>query len=157
MITFERKQWLASGISTIAVAAALTIATPALAQSENAQLQGHVDGAAAGTQVVAVDTNTNQRSVGRVDAQGNYVILGLRPSQYTVSVAGRPPQTTTVLVGQTVTMDFVETTAAYATAARAVRSPSLVGGTGHPSWRRRSRPTSRRRKSRTCRRTSATS
>ncbi len=64
------KQWLASGISTIAVAAALSIATPALAQSENAQLQGHVDGAPAGTQVVAVDTNTGQRSVGRVDAQG---------------------------------------------------------------------------------------
>jgi len=110
VITFERKQWLASGISTIAVAAALTVATPAQAQAELATLQGHVDGAKAGTQVVAVDTHTGQRSVGTVDAKGNYVILGLRPSDYTVTVAGKQAQSTTLLVGQTVSVDFLAPT-----------------------------------------------
>jgi hypothetical protein len=109
--TISNKRRLASGISVIAIAAALSVASPALAQSELSTLQGHVDGAAAGTQVVAVDTQTGQRAVGRVDANGNYVILGVRPSTYTVTVAGRAPQTTTVLVGQTVTIDFAQAAA----------------------------------------------
>jgi outer membrane receptor protein involved in Fe transport len=107
----SNKRRLASGISVIAIAAALTVATPAQAQSELSNLQGHVAGVAPGTQVVAVDKATGQRAVGKVDADGNYVILGLRPSTYTVTVEGRAPQTTTVLVGQTVTMDFAETQA----------------------------------------------
>ena len=109
MNSTHKRSRLASGISVIAVAAALTIASPAMAQSELGTLQGHVAGAAAGTQVVAVDTHTGQRSVGTVDAQGNYTILGLRPSDYSVTVAGHPAQTTQLLVGQTVTMDFAET------------------------------------------------
>jgi outer membrane receptor protein involved in Fe transport len=55
-----------------------------------------------------VDTNTGQRAIGRVDAAGNYSILGLRPSTYSVSVQGKQAQTTTLLVGQTVTLDFAE-------------------------------------------------
>src|SRR4051794_17095334 len=77
-----------------------------MAQQESATLQGHVDGAQPGTQVVAVDTHTGQRSVGRVDAKGNYAILGLRPSDYTVTVAGKATQTASLQVGQTVTVDF---------------------------------------------------
>jgi hypothetical protein len=109
MISNRRR--LASGISIIAIAASLTVASPALAQSEFATLQGHVDGAAPGTQVVAVDTNTGQRSVGTVDAQGNYAILGLRPSTYSVTLAGRAPQTATLQVGQTLSLDFVRNAA----------------------------------------------
>ena len=112
MSSISNKRRLASGISIIAIAGALTVASPAMAQSELSNLQGHVAGAAPGTQVLAVDANTGQRAVGRVDADGNYVILGLRPSTYTVTVEGRSPQSTTVLVGQTVTIDFAETQAA---------------------------------------------
>jgi len=109
--TMTNKRRLASGISAFAVAAALTVATPASAQSEFATLQGHVDGAPAGTQVVAVDTHTGQPSTGAVDANGNYAILGLRPSTYTVTVQGRAPQTATLQVGQTVALDFLQTAA----------------------------------------------
>src|SRR5437773_9557205 len=97
----SNKRRLASGISVIAIAAALTVATPAQAQSELSSLQGHVTGAAPGTQVVAVDTQTGQQAVGKVDANGNYVILGLRPSTYSISIQGRTAQTTTALAGQT--------------------------------------------------------
>jgi outer membrane receptor for ferrienterochelin and colicin len=103
----SNKRRLASGISAIAIAAAFSIASPAQAQSEFGTIRGHVDGAAAGTQVVAVDTHTGQRSVGRIDAKGNYEIFGLRPSTYTVTVAGKSPQTTSLQVGQTVAIDFV--------------------------------------------------
>jgi hypothetical protein len=102
--TFNKRQ-LASGISVIAIAAALSISTPASAQQEFATLQGHVDGAAAGSKVVAIDTNTGQPSEGTVDAKGNYAILGLRPSTYSVTAGGKS-QTTTLQVGQTVTLDF---------------------------------------------------
>ena len=115
MITISSKRRLASGISVIAVAAALSVATPTQAQSVYGTLQGHVDGAAAGTQVVAVDTHTGQRSIGRVDANGNYSILGLNPSTYTVSVEGKSAQTATLLVGQTVSVDFIETKAGQIT------------------------------------------
>ena len=64
---------------------------------------------APGTQVVAVDTHTGQRSVGTVDAKGNYEIFGLRPSDYTVTVAGKT-QTATLQVGQTVSVDFATET-----------------------------------------------
>jgi hypothetical protein len=104
--SISNKRRLASGISAIAIAGALGMATPAYAQAELATLQGHVAGAAPGTQVVAVDAHTGQRSVGTVDAKGNYEIFGLRPSDYTVTVAGQPPQTATLLVGQSVTVDF---------------------------------------------------
>ncbi len=78
MSNIHNKRQLASGISVIAIAAALTVASPAHAQAEFGTIQGHVDGAAPGTQVVAVDAHTGQRSVGTIDAKGNYAILGLR-------------------------------------------------------------------------------
>jgi hypothetical protein len=105
--TISNKRRLTSGISIIAIAATLSIATPALAQEVTGALQGHVAGAAAGTQVVAVDTATGQQVTGTVDARGNYGLYGLRPSTYTVTVAGKS-QSTTLLVGQTVTLDFGE-------------------------------------------------
>jgi hypothetical protein len=127
--SLHNKGRLASGISVIAVAAALTIATPAMAQSELSTIQGHVVGATAGTRVVAVDTNTGQRSAGTVDAAGNYVILGLRPSTYSVSVPGKPAQTATLNVGQTVSVDFVAAPAAggaIVVTGRRARQPVLA-------------------------------
>ncbi|HKH28097.1 MAG TPA: carboxypeptidase-like regulatory domain-containing protein, partial [Sphingomicrobium sp.] len=107
MSTFKSKRQLANGISAFAVAAALMVATPALAQTQTATLQGRVEGAAAGTQVVATDNNTGRRVTGTVDATGNYTILGLTPGTYTISVEGRDAQQTTLLVGQTAIVDFV--------------------------------------------------
>lgn len=114
MSTIYSKRQLANGISAFAVAAALIVATPAHAQSETATLQGQVEGAAAGTQVTATDNNTGRKVVGTVDATGNYTILGLVPGTYTVTTEGRDAQTTTLLVGQTAVVDFVQ--AAPATA-----------------------------------------
>lgn len=99
------KRHLSSGISAIAIAAAIGIASPAYAQEQTGNLTGHVQGAAPGTQVVAVDTVTGQRAVGTVDAQGNYAIYGLRPSTYNVTVAGQAAQTS-INVGQSVALDF---------------------------------------------------
>ncbi|MGN6589136.1 MAG: TonB-dependent receptor, partial [Sphingomicrobium sp.] len=106
MSTTSHKSQFTSGISVIAIAAALSVATPAYAQAEYGTIQGHVDGAAAGTEVIAVDTHTGQRQAGKVDADGNYEIFGLRPSTYSVSVAGKNAQTTNVGVGQAITVDF---------------------------------------------------
>ena len=111
MSKFNSKRAFASGISVIAVTMALCVAQPAYAQSEYGNIEGHVDGATAGSQVVAVDNNTGQRSVGTVDANGNYSILGLRPSNYTVTAEGQEPQTTSLQVGQSVTVDFVSASA----------------------------------------------
>lgn len=99
---------LARGISAATLAAALSLASPALAQSDSSTLQGHVDSAAAGAQVVAVDRNTGQRIVATVNADGDYRFLGVRPSTYDISIEGKESQTTTVLVGQTTTVDFVD-------------------------------------------------
>jgi hypothetical protein len=104
------KRQLANGISAFAVAAALLVATPAYAQSDTATLQGRVEGASAGTQVVATDNNTGRKVTGTVDATGNYTILGLTPSTYTVAVEGKEPQQIQVLVGQTAVVDFVPPT-----------------------------------------------
>ena len=93
-------------ISTLAVATALLMATPALADQGDAALQGHVNGVAAGTQVVAIDTVTGHKTVGTVDDKGNYQILGLRPSSYRVSVADRAPQDVTLSVSSTSIVDF---------------------------------------------------
>ena len=105
MSTINGKRQLANGISAFAVAAALIVATPAYAQSETATLQGHVEGASAGTQVTATDNNTGRKVAGTVDAAGNYTILGLVPGTYTITTEGRDAQTTTLLVGQTAKFD----------------------------------------------------
>lgn len=108
-INLNRRR-LTSGISVIAIAAAISVSSPAFAQAEYGSIEGHVDGAKAGSKVVAVDTSTGRRSIGTVDARGNYSILGLRPSEYTVTVDGRDAQTATIQVGQTVALDFVSAT-----------------------------------------------
>ena len=107
--TRRTSQSLRNSISVSALALAIAMASPAQAQSDSSNVQGHVDGVRAGTQVVAVDTNTGQRAVGVVDAKGNYAIFGLRPSTYRVSIDGKGAQDATVLVGQTAVVDFTTT------------------------------------------------
>ena len=91
------------GSSTIALAMAL--ASPAQAQTTST-VEGRVDGAAAGSIVTLTDTNTGQRDTAKVDANGHYLIVGLRPSTYKVESAGRS-QTVVVPLGQAVTVDLV--------------------------------------------------
>lgn len=117
-------------ISVSALAMAVAIASPAYAQSDASSLQGHVDGATSGT-VTAVDTKNGQRASGTIDASGNYTIIGLRPSTYTVTAEGRTPVTVVVLVGQTAVADFAAAGAAASdivitgTTRREVRTPSV--------------------------------
>ena len=103
------KRQLTSGISVIAVAAALSFATPAQAQTTST-LQGH---AAAGSTVTATDLNTGHVDTAKADATGHYTIVGLPPSTYRVQ-AGGSAQTVVVPLGQAVTVDL---TAATPTAA----------------------------------------
>jgi hypothetical protein len=106
----SNKRRLAAGISAFAIAAVIGISTPAQAQETTGSLQGHVDAGKPGDQVVAVDTHTGQRFTGTIDAKGNYAILGLRPSEYTITAVGQT-QNTTLLVGQAVSVDFIAATA----------------------------------------------
>jgi len=100
--TTSDKRRLSSGISVIAVAVALVVATPADAQTTSS-LQGH---AAAGSTVTATDVNTGHSDSVKADASGNYQIVGLPPSTYRVQ-SGSAAQTVVVPLGQAVTVDLV--------------------------------------------------
>lgn len=104
---FSKQRGLGA-ISVSAIALALAIASPAQAQSDTSSIQGHVDGASVGTQVVVTDTHTGQAVTTSVDANGNYEVIGLRPSTYKIEVSGKGAQQTTVYVGQTGIVDFTE-------------------------------------------------
>ena len=97
----NNKRRLASGISVIAIAAALTIATPAIAQTTSS-IEGHV---APGSTVTATDLNTGHTATATADASGHYLITGVPPSTYRISGAGGS-QTVVVPLGQTVTVDL---------------------------------------------------
>lgn len=102
------RRGLTGTISVTAMTLALALATPASAQSDTATLQGHVDGATAGTEVVATDTHTGQKHSGKINESGDYEIFGLRPSTYKVEVSGKPTQEATLLIGQTSVVDFAD-------------------------------------------------
>ena len=104
MITTSNKRQLASGISVIAIAAALTVATPAHAQTTST-VRGHVEGAAAGSTVTLTDLNTGHTDTAKIDAGGNYIIVGLPPSTYRVQ-SGSLSETVVVPLGQAVTVDL---------------------------------------------------
>ena len=99
----SNKRRLASGISAIAVAAALTVATPAFGQSSTSTLQGT---APAGSEVVAsqVDTGFVRRTTVRAD--GTYIMPGLQAGNYHVT-AGGAAQDVTVPVASVQVVDFV--------------------------------------------------
>lgn len=105
----NNKRRLASGISVIAIAASLGLATPAAAQTTSG-IQGHV---APGSVVTFTDLNTGHTDSTKADANGNYLMVGLPPSTYRVQSAGRS-QTVVVPLGQTVTVDLAAAAAAAA-------------------------------------------
>ena len=114
MNSFNNKGRLSSGISVIAIAAGLSFASPASAQTTSSVL-GHVEGAKAGATVTVTDLNTGHTDTGRTDASGNYNIVGLAPSTYRIQ-SGSASETVVVPVGQAVTVDLGAAPAATAAA-----------------------------------------
>lgn len=99
--------------SALAVAASLVMAGGAMAQSTNATLRGTIfDGAAAeaGGSLVARDTSTGFVQRTRIGADGNYVLPGLRPGTYEITVTSAGGQTATdtvtLALGQIATLDL---------------------------------------------------
>jgi outer membrane receptor for ferrienterochelin and colicin len=97
----NNKRRLASGISVMAIAASLTLAAPASAQTTSS-IEGHV---APGSTVTATDLNTGNTARATADASGHYLIAGVPPSTYHVQ-AGSSAQNVVVPLGQTVTVDL---------------------------------------------------
>lgn len=111
-MTTSNKRQLASGISIVAIAASLGFATPAQAQTTST-VQGHVEGATAGSIVTVTDVNTGHVDTAKVDASGNYIIVGLPPSTYRIQ-SGKNSQTVVVPLGQAVTVDLASAAPAAA-------------------------------------------
>jgi hypothetical protein len=101
-------------LASTALAAGATIAiVPAAAQTTTAQVRGQVSDASGaavgGATVVAVASGTNQTFRTTTDASGSYVLAGLRPGGYTVTITGASgdvfTQVVSVSVGQSATLD----------------------------------------------------
>lgn len=111
MPKLNNKRRFTSGISIVAVAAALCVAAPVHAQTTS-NIRG--EGAQPGTTVTVTDTVTGRVATTTVNQDGTFVIPGLRPSTYSVTGAGEPQQVE-LPVGQTVTIDAAPRTAAPST------------------------------------------
>ena len=115
--------------TTILGGGAVILAAPAAAQTTST-VQGHVDGAAAGTAVTVTDTNTGHQDTAKVDASGNYILPGLPPSTYRVA-SGDKSVVVVVPLGQAVTADLITEAATTkdvvvtASRARDVRSTTV--------------------------------
>lgn len=97
----DKRANLAFGISAAALAAALTIAAPASAQTVST-LRG--EGATPGQTITVTDTTTGQATTATAGEDGSFVIIGLRPSTYRLEGAGEALDVV-VPIGQTVTVD----------------------------------------------------
>ncbi len=96
--------------TTILGAGALIAAAPAMAQTTST-VQGHVEGATAGTTVTLTDVSTGHVDTAKVDAKGDYILVGLPPSTYRVA-SGSLTAEVVVPLGQAVTADLLAPTAA---------------------------------------------
>lgn len=108
----KRNSGLRFGASGLALVTALVMASPVIAAESDATLTGS---AAAGTVITATDTNTGASSSATAGANGRYVIVGLRPSNYSVTFKapdGTIRTDTAVLpVGQTIELNAQADTA----------------------------------------------
>lgn len=105
MNTLMKASLRAALATTILSGGLLMLAAPAAAQTTST-VQGHVDGAAAGSTVTLTDLSTGHQNTTTVDASGNYILVGLPPSTYRVSAAGKTAQVVAPL-GQAVTADLL--------------------------------------------------
>ena len=94
MTNLMRASLRAALATTILTGGAFALAMPAAAQTTST-IQGHVDGAAPGATVVLTDQNTGHQDTVTVDANGNYVLVGVPPSTYrrrsVDTLGGMPP------------------------------------------------------------------
>lgn len=111
-MTRKSKQYLGAA-SALAVAISLAAAGGVSAQVATSTLRGTVyEGQAVetGGTVTATETATGYVSRGRIGADGSYVIPGLRPGTYAISVSTADGQsaeeTITVSLGQVATLDL---------------------------------------------------
>ena len=70
-------------------------------------VRGHVAGAGAGSTVTVTDLNTGHVDLAKVDASGNYLIVGLPAEQRTGCRQAGTSQVVVVPLGQAVTVDLV--------------------------------------------------
>ncbi|MEG3172867.1 TonB-dependent receptor [Sphingomonas sp. ZB1N12] len=125
-------------VTTTILRSAAALTTAATAQTTTASIRGQVRDAAgaavAGATVVAVNTSTNQTFRATSSANGSYILNGLRPAPYTITVTGPngdvSVQRISVGVGQSATLDAV---LARAVAAPAEQPDATAGGTSTDS------------------------
>ncbi|HEX6661742.1 MAG TPA: carboxypeptidase-like regulatory domain-containing protein, partial [Sphingomicrobium sp.] len=109
MSRIHRKSQLASSISAVAFALCVCIAQPAQAQLTTSTVRGHVSAGAVptpGAAVTAVSVETGVVAHATAGPDGSYVLTGLAPGTYDVSVGGAAPQRVIVSVGETATLDL---------------------------------------------------
>lgn len=131
MSQLNRNKGLALSVSGLALAVALTLSAPVMAAESDATLQGRVSAAPAGTVVTATDANTGAKATATVGADGRYLIVGLRPGNYTITF--RTPDGTSrtesavLPVGQT-----IEVNADLAAADAPVQEVTVVARRNNP-------------------------
>ncbi|WP_344691711.1 TonB-dependent receptor [Sphingomonas cynarae] len=99
---------------TAIAAMGIVAIAPAAAQTTTATIRGQIRDAAgapvAGATIVALSTATGQTLRTTSDASGRYVLTGLRPTAYTITVtaaAGSFEQQVTVGIGQSASLDAI--------------------------------------------------
>lgn len=102
--SFKHRSVMGAGASAIALAVAFGMVPTALGQASST-VRGHVEGGAAGAVVTATNVATGQKQTVRLDAQGNYLLVGLRPGTYRIETEGNATEAA-VPVGQTVIVDL---------------------------------------------------
>ncbi|MES2095982.1 MAG: TonB-dependent receptor plug domain-containing protein [Pseudomonadota bacterium] len=105
MKTLMKASLRAALATTILTGGAVMIAAPASAQTTST-IQGHVDGAADGATVVLTDVNTGHQDTVKVDANGDYILVGAPPSTYRIT-SGDKTVTVVVPLNQAVTADLL--------------------------------------------------
>ena len=122
--------------STALVAGTAAFVAPAAAQTTTANVRGTVRDAAgapvAGATVTAVNVGTNQTFRATTDASGAYVLNGLRPAGYDLTITGPGGETfaqrVTVAIGQSATLDATLGAAATAPDGAAVETVEATAG-----------------------------
>ncbi len=110
---------------------------PAAAQTSTASIRGQVSGAdrapLSGATVAAVSTGTNQTYRAISDASGRYILNGLRPGEYRITITGtdgaRFERVIVVAIGQSASLDATLVAAAPA-AAGGDATAAAPGATG---------------------------
>jgi len=115
MKTMTYRKWLAGSAS--ALAASLLLAGAAAAQTSTSTLRGTIEGGGAGAStIVARDTASGFTSRTTSNAEGGYVLSGLRPGTYEVTVTSADGQTASdtvsIGVGQVGELDLAVAAAA---------------------------------------------